>query len=331
MAGLKLTAGLWDYDRTRPLMDGTLRPDGVAEIRHVNLFPSDTFQRMIGRNEFDFSEMGLTFYLGTIQRDNPFIAIPVFPVRLFVHSAISVNANSGIASPRDLIGRKIGELFFFGHDTGTWIKGIMSDEYGVRVDSVSYYVGGIDSYGPKWDWVPLSPPKNIAVLQLGHGQTLDAMLQAGEISALYSAISPPSLIARSNVRYLFPDPEAAGRDYFERTRIFPIMHTVVIRRDIYEKHRWLARSLYDGFKAAKDRAFAHFRDEEANLQTSSSIPWLGALVEKNRKLMGDDPWRYGVEANRHVLEIFLRYHHEHGLSQRRYKVEELFAPETLED
>jgi 4,5-dihydroxyphthalate decarboxylase len=164
------------------------------------------------------------------------------------------------------------------------------------------------------------------------GQTLDAMLCTGAIAALYSAISPPSLVTQSSdVRYLFADPEAAGRDYFERTGIFPIMHTVAIRRDIYEKHRWLARSLYDAFKAAKEMAFARFRAEEANLQTSSSVPWLGALVEKNRKLMGDDPWRYGLEANRTVLETFLRYHHEHGLSKRRYGVDELFAPETLDD
>jgi 4,5-dihydroxyphthalate decarboxylase len=271
MAGLKLTAGFWDYDRTRALMDGSVVPEGVAEIKHVNLFPSATFQRMISRNEFEFSEMGLTFYLGTIQRDNPFIAIPVFPVRLFVHSAISVNANSGIASPEDLVGRKIGELFFFGHDTGTWIKGILSDEYGVRADSVSYYVGGIDSYSPKWDWVPLSPSKNIAVHQLGQGQTLDAMLRTGEIAALYSAISPPSLIAQSNVRYLFADPEAAGRDYFKRTGIFPIMHTVAIRRDVYQNHRWLARSLYDAFKAAKEKALAlpSRRSEPANLVVNS--------------------------------------------------------------
>lgn len=269
MAGLKLTVGFWDYDRTRALMDGSVRPEGVAQIRHVNLFPSETFQRMIGRHEFEVSEMGLTFYLGTMAQENPpFIAIPVFPVRLFVHSAISVNVSSGIESPKDLIGKKVGELFFYGHDTGTWIKGILSDEYGVRADSVTYYVGGIDTYSPKWDWVPLAPPANVSVHQLGHGQTLDAMLQSSEIAALYSAISPPSLLRQSSkVRYLFADPEAAGRDYFKRTGIFPIMHTVAIRREIYEKHRWLARSLYDAFKTATDRSVELFRTEEANLQT----------------------------------------------------------------
>jgi 4,5-dihydroxyphthalate decarboxylase len=224
MARLRLKLGCWDYDRTRALMDGTVQPEGGVEITHVNLFPSETFERMISNREFEVSEMGLTFYLGTLGLEAPpFIAIPIFPVRLFVHSTVSVNASSGIESPKDLIGKKVGELFFYGHDTGTWIKGILSDEYGVRADSVTYYVGGIDQPSAKWDWVPLAPPANVSVHQLGAGQTLDAMLEAGEIAALYSAITPPSLLKQSaNVRYLFEDPEAAGRDYFKRTGIFPI-------------------------------------------------------------------------------------------------------------
>lgn len=330
MADLKLTLACWNYDRTRALMDGSVRPRGI-ELTYLNLFVAEVFQRMMRDREFEVSELGLTFYIGSLGLpDPPFIAIPVFPLRFFRHSAIFVNVDSGIKSPQDLVGKKVGELFTYGHDAGIWAKGILSDDYGVPADSVSYYVGGLDRPA-RWDWVPFQLPPSIRVQQLGPEQTLDSMLESGEIDALYSAIVPPSLMKGSTrVRRLFENYEAVERDYFRRTSIFPIMHTVVIRRDVYNEHPWVARAIYDAFNEAKQHAVNLYRMGGAFMHGLFMVPWLTAHLEENRQLMGDDLWPYGLEPNRKVLDAFLRYHHEQGCSSRRFTPDELFAPETLE-
>jgi hypothetical protein len=311
-----------------------VRPEGI-ELSHEALFASDIFKRLLKNGDFDTAEMGLTFYLGTLDSDDPpFIAIPVFPVRFFRHSAVFVNSGSGIASPSDLAGKKIGEMFFYGTDVGVWIKGILGDEYGVRPDSIRYLVGGVDWYEPKWDWLPFrpNPPAHVQVEQLAKDQTLNAKLQAGEIDALISALVPSSFLKGSaSVRRLFEDYERQERDYFTRTGIFPIMHTVVIRRSVYRQHPWVARSLVDAFLAAKKQAEHAYTAGLPFMNTSITIPWLTAHLEENRRLLGEDPWPYGVAANRKTLDTFLRYHHEQGLTKRRYTVDEIFAPETLAD
>ncbi len=290
---------------------------------------------MLKNGEFDAGELGLTFYLGTLDFDDPpFIAIPVFPVRFFRHSAIFVNTKSGIASPRDLAGKRIGEMFFYGTDVGVWAKGILSDDYGFRADSAHYHVGGIDRYVPKWDWLPFkpNPPTHVQVEQLAAGRTLGAMLDCGDIDALITAIAPSSPLQRSaNVRRLFENHELIERDYFRRTGIFPIMHTVVIRKELYRRHPWVARSLAQAFRDAKAQAERLYAMGTPFMHTSFMLPWLTAHLEENKELMGDDPWPYGLAANRNTLDTFLRYHHAQGLSKRRYTPEEIFAPETLAD
>jgi 4,5-dihydroxyphthalate decarboxylase len=329
MADLKLTLACWNYDRTRALMDGSVRPQGI-ELTYLDLFVAETFQRMVRDREFHVSEMALTLYVGTLGlEDPPFVAIPIFPLRFFRHSAVFVNTASGIQSPSDLVGKRVGELFIYGHDAGIWSKGILSDDYGVPADSVTYYVGGLDRPA-RWDWVPFSPPANVRVHQLGPDQTLDSMLEAGEIDALYSAIVPPSLLKRTGqVRHLFEDYEAVERDYYRRTGIFPIMHTLVIRKDVYRENPWVAQAIYEAFQQAKDKAAGLYRYGEAFMHGLFMIPWFTAHREQVRQLMGDDLWPYGLEPNRKVLDTFLRYHHEQGLSRRRFQPEELFVPESL--
>jgi 4,5-dihydroxyphthalate decarboxylase len=331
MADLKLTLACWDYDRTKALMDGSVRPEGI-ELTYKNLFVAETFERMVRDREFEVSEMAMTFYVGTLGlEDPPFIALPVFPLRFFRHSAVFVNTASGIQSPKDLIGKNVGELFIYGHDAGVWAKGILSDEYGVPANSVTYHVGGLDRYA-LWDWAPFTPPPDVKVHQLRPDRTLNGMLEAGEIDALYSAIVPPSLIGGSpRVRRLFEDYESVERDYFRRTGIYPIMHTLVIRKDVYREHPWVAQSIYAAFKEAKSRAYSQYKLGELFMHGTFMVPWFTAHREENRKLMGDDLWPYGLEPNRKVLDTFLRYHHEQGLSKRRLTPDELFAPETLGD
>lgn len=338
MADLNLKLALWNYDRTRALMDGSVKPEGIAlqfESAHqVGLI----MERMVRDRGYDVAELGFTYYLRTLELSGaPFIAIPVFPNRIFRHAAIFVNTNRGIARPQDLAGRKVGELHRYGHDAGIWSKGVLSDEYGVAAKSMVHYVGGMDAANHGLakdgaeDWAPFAPPPDVAIHTLKPGQGLDAMLEAGEIDALFSAWVPPSVAKGSkNVARLFPDYETVERGWFARTRVFPMMHTVVMRRDLYEQNRWMAKSLMQAFDAAKKKALEHYRFTETFMGAPFMTPWLPSLLEKNRALMGPDPWAYGVAPNRKSLETYLRYHFEQGLSKRHWKPEELFAPECLD-
>ena len=329
MPKLPLSFACDNYLYTRALRDEAVRPQGI-DLNYLTVFPAENFQRMLQHKEFDAAEMGLKFYICTLELDDPpFVAIPVFPCRVFRHSSIYVSAASPVKEPGDLAGRNVGELFAYGHDAAIWARGIMADEYGVPIDSVTYHVGRLDHRMGR-DFAPFGPPPHIRVEKLKDGQTLDAMLESGAIDALYSAIAPPSFARRSGkVRRLFENYETVERAYFRKTGIFPIMHTVVIRRDIYRKHPWVAQSLYQALKEAKERAVNASRGEEPNMNRLDMVPWLTAHHEDNRALMGDDPWPYGIAPNRKTLEAFLRYHHEQGLSRRLFAPEELFAPETL--
>ena len=329
MANLKLSFACDDYLHMRALRDGTVRPEGV-DLTYLTVFPAQNFQRNLQFREFDVAEMGMKFYVSSLGLADPrFIAIPVFPSRSFRHGAIYVSAKSNIEKPEDLAGKKIGELFAYGHDAAIWARGIMQDEYGVPIDSPTYCVGPLDA-GTYREFAPFGPPPFMRVETLRAGQTLDAMLEAGEIDALYSAIVPPSMLRRSGtVRRLFVDFEAVERQYFRKTGIFPIMHTLVMRRELYEENRWIAQSLYQAFKESKKQAYDHYEAMARRLFSPMMMPWLASHYEENRATLGEDPWPYGLEPNRKALETFLRYHHEQGLSRRRLAPEELFAPETL--
>ncbi|HKT17983.1 MAG TPA: hypothetical protein VJR47_08080 [Stellaceae bacterium] len=329
MAPLNLTLGCWQYDRTRALADGTVRPEGIELTYSTRPQVGEIMERAL-KGEYDVTELGITYYLRSLEApDPPFIAVPVFPNRLFRHGTIFINTRAGIKEPRDLIGRKVGELHRYGHDAGIWAKGALSDDYGVPAESFTYHVGALDKPAAHGDWAAPAAPEGVRIHPLGHGQTLDAMLEAGEIDALFSAWIPPSLRAGSaNVARLFTDYESVERDYFRRTGIFPIMHTVVIRRQVYDRHPWVARALLAAFQKAKDVAENAYRAGSVFFTPGLMIPWVAALQDRNRALLGDDFWPYGVERNRKVLETVLRYHREQRLLARDWSVDDLFASET---
>ena len=331
MGNLKLTLACWDYDRTRGLFDGRVCPEGIDLELWSTSNVGEIMERMLRHRQFDVSELGITYYLRSLElMDAPFIAIPVFPNRFFRHSSIFVNATKGIESPGDLAGRRIGELHRYGHDAGIWAKGALSDDFGVKATTLVHYVGGMDRTATAPDWAPFDPPANVTINHLSAEQGLDQMLESGEIDALFTAHVPPS--ARKNpdrVRRLFPDFEEVERDYFRRNAIFPIMHTVVIRRDIYEQNRWIARAVMQAFEEAKVLAMKAYNAADIFFNAPTMIPWFVSLRDKNRALMGENFWPYGVEANRKTLEACLRYHREQGILKHSYKIEELFASETL--
>ena len=250
----------------------------------------------------------------------------MFPSRFCRHSCIYVNAASGIREPKDLIGKRVGNPEYQ-MTAPVWIRGILADEYGVPIDAVTYRTGGEEEPG-RSEKLNLDLPANIKVERIGVAETLSAMLRDGAIDALYTARMPSSFRAGDGrVRRLFDDYVDVERDYYRRTHIFPIMHTVAIRREVYERDRWLAQSLYKAFCAAQRLTYADL-DDTAALKVM--LPWATAHVEDARREMGHDFWPYGLERNRDTLSTFVRYHHEQGLSRRRLEPEELFAPETLE-
>jgi hypothetical protein len=327
---LKLILGCWQYDRTRALADGSVQPEGI-ELEYRSAPQVGAIMERAMKGEFDVSELGITYYLRSLEQpDPPFIAIPVFPNRLFRHGAIFINKDSGIKEPRDLIGRKVGELHRYGHDAGIWAKGPLQEDYGVAADSMSYFVGGLDAPSREADWAAAANPPGVTINAITPDQTLDKMLLDGAIDALFSAWIPPAMRAGSpKIGRLFEDFETVERDYFARTKVFPIMHAVVIKRSVYRENPWVARAVMDAFEKAKQAAQNIYRAGSIFFSPALMIPWAAALQERNRRLMGDDFWPYGIERNRTALETCLRYNRQQRLLSRDWKLEELFAPETL--
>ena len=327
MSRLRLTFACWSYDRTRALMDGTIRPDGI-DLNYLNLPVEETFFRMLRNREFDVAEMSLSSYTVSMFREpRPFVAIPIFPSRMFRHSSIYINTGSGIREPKDLVGKRVGTPEYQ-MTAPVWIRGILAEHYGVPVDSVTYCTGGEEEPG-RSEKLKLDLPPSIRVEPIGAGQTLSAMLASGEIDALHTARMPSTFVtAPDKVKRLFPDFVDVEKAYFRKTGIFPMMHTVAIRREVYEKNRWIAQSLFKAFAASQK---ATYQDLYVTAALKLMLPWLTAEVEETRALMGEDFWPYGFDKNEKTLATFLRYHHEQGLSKRLLTPEELFAPETLEE
>ena len=326
MAKLELTMASWDYDRIRPLSDGSIEPEGIS-LNCLNLPVEETFFRMIRYSEFDVAEISLSSYVISMFRDNPpFVAIPVFLSRAFRHSNIFINKESGIDLPSDLSGKRVG-LPEYQITACVWIRGILSEEYGIPIQSPMYYVGGQEEPG-RIEKQKLDLPPEIRIAQISPIQTLSRMLEDGELDAIYSARVPSTLETGKHVRRLFENYHEIEIEYFKKTRIFPIMHTVAIRKEIYDKHPWVAQSLQKAMLAAQQKCYKDMREAAA---LKYMLPWLIYYEQQTREVMGEDFWPYGLgDTNRHTLDTFLRYSYEQGLAKRKLKPEELFVPESLE-
>jgi 4,5-dihydroxyphthalate decarboxylase len=298
-----------------------------VDLTVLDLPVEEIFYRMARFGEFDAAEFSLSSYVVSLQRDEPeFVAIPAFPSRAFRHSSIYVHTGSGIASPADLAGKTVG-LAEYQLTANVWVRGILAEHYGVPVESVTYRTGGMHAPG-RPEKLAVSLPPGVRVEPIGAGMTLAQLLVDGDIDALYTPRTPePFAAGRSEVARLFPDYRREEEHYFAATGIFPIMHLVVLRRDLYQQNRWLAGSLLKAFEAARRQAFDGL-DETATVKYA--LPWLGDDAARTRALLGDDYWPYGLPANERVLETFLRYAKEQGLTSRQLNPADLFAPEALE-
>jgi len=324
---LPLTLACGDYDRTRALHDGSIVPEGI-DLVTLALPVEETFFRMTQFSEFDVAELSLSSYLLTLDDDarGPFVALPIFLSRAFRHNGIYINERSGIRQPSDLIGRTVG-VPEYQVTAAVWIRGILAEHYGVPVPSVRYRTGGLHQPG-RVEKVHIALPPDVEVEAVEPGSTLSDLLAGGALDAVYS---PRTLRCFSEgapgVRRLFSDFRAAEAAYFRETGIFPVMHIVAVRRDVYERNRWVAQSLCKAFERSRSLAMAGI-DETAAFRYM--LPWLQGEVEEARSLMGHDYWTYGLDGNELAVETAIRYSHEQGLARRRFAAKEIFAPESLQ-
>ncbi len=327
MGKLHLTLACWDYDRTRALQEGKVQIEG-AELTYLPLRVEETFWRMLRYQEFDAAELSMGSYLMAREKGSPqLIAIPVFPSRAFRHSCIYINTGSGIKEPRDLVGKRVG-VPEYQITMAIWARGILQHEYGVKPEQMKWFTGGEEHPGRE-DKINHDLPSSIDIRPIGPDQTLSSMLERGDIDAVISAHMPSPFVRRSpKVRRMIPNFREVEKDYYRRTKIFPIMHTVALREDFYERNPWVAQSLCKAFAESK-RICQESMYEFSALKYM--IAWSIGEMEEERELFGEELWPYGLEANRHVLETLIQYAHEQGLIKKRPDLKSLFAPNTLEE
>lgn len=326
LAKLKLSIAVGDYDRTRPLADGTVPIDGVAP-RFLLLPPEEMFFRAFRHSDFDVCELSLSsFAVRTARGDNPYAGIPVFPSRAFRHSSIIVRTDR-VKRPADLKGKRLGTPEYQ-LTACVWARALLAEECGIEPADVTWVRGGMEQPG-RIEKIDLALPEGVRLEDAPGDRTLSAMLASGELDGLIGPRLPSSFAdPRAQLGWLFASPAEAASDYFRRTRIFPIMHLIGVRARLAERHPWLPATLLKAFTLAKARALEQLADTSAAKVT---LPFVEEQLQAARALMGTDFWSYGFDAvNRAVLERFLAHHHAQGLSARKVAAAELFHPAALE-
>jgi 4,5-dihydroxyphthalate decarboxylase len=319
---IQLSLAIGGYDHVRDLLDGSVRAPGINLIAFELPIEEVTF-RFTRFGEWDVSELSFGKTVSLLSQDHPqIVPIPVFPSRVFRHSAIYVGNDKKIATPKDLQGRRVG-IPEWAQTAGIYVRGLLQHEYGVDLRSIDWYQAGVSQPG-RTEKVALKLPPGLRLTPV-NDKSLSEMLRSGELDAVISARAPADggrLFER-----MVPDYQALELAYFKKTRIFPIMHVVVLRRSTYERDRWIAMNLVQGFEAAKRRSLA--RATELGV-SHMPLPWVADNAARWRSLAGEDFWPYGAEPNRPTLEAYLQYAFEQGVCHRRVTIDELFAPETRE-
>jgi 4,5-dihydroxyphthalate decarboxylase len=325
MSRLILSIAVRDYDRTRPLTDGTVQIDGVDPV-FMALEPEEIFFRAFRHAEFDICELSLSSSIvKTAQGDFAYVGVPAFVSRAFRHTSIYVRTDR-VREPADLKGRKVG-IAEYQLTANVWARAILEDEYGVKPSDIHWIRGGLETAG-RVEKIAITLPPQVKLDPAPEGRTLNAMLEAGEIDAFIGPRAP-SCFERGapNIGWLWPDTMATAKDYFRKTGHFPIMHMIGVRRALVTQHPWLPAAVLKAFTRAKSICLALLEEPSASKAT---LPFMEEQVKAARDLMGADFWPYGIPANRKSLEYFLGQHHRQGLSSRLVSVEELFHPTTFE-
>jgi 4,5-dihydroxyphthalate decarboxylase len=316
---LSFACGL--YDRVLPLFSGEVRPNGIDLNFVVLNNPRDIFDRMGGGQEFDAAEFSSSeFISGLAAGTTPFVALPFFPSRTFRHSMITINKRSGIKTPKDLEGKRVG-VPLYTQTAAIFHRGMLMHDYGVDMSKIHWVQGALNHVGSHGN--PSAPPllKKVDIEIASGGRSLSDLIDKDEIDAIAATNLPASMKTNPDVVRLFPNFRDVEKDYFKRTGIFPIMHLVVIRRDVYEKYPFAATSLYNALKASRERALAMMRETGA---LRYMLPWMTADMDEIDEVFGGDPWPDGVEANRKTLDALVTYLHEQGLIAKPMPIEDIF-------
>ena len=325
MAKLQLSVAIGDYDRTRPLLDGSVQIDGVSPVT-MTLSPEEIFFRAFRLEDFDVCELSLSsFAIKTATGDCPYVGVPAFISRAFRHTSIYVRRDR-IKTPADLTNRRIG-VAEYQLTANVWARALLADDHGVAASDPIWVHGGLEEPG-RLEKIALSLPASIRLEAAPAGGPLSDGLAAGEIDAIISPRAPSCHVRGApHVGWLFDDPAAAAVDYYRRWRVFPIMHLVGVRRSLADRHPWLPGAVLKAFSQAKVLASARLADTAAS---KVMLPFVEEQLLAARKLLGEDYWPYGLAENFSTLQYFLRHHHEQGLSARLLAPAELFHPSTHE-
>jgi 4,5-dihydroxyphthalate decarboxylase len=305
------------------IREGTVTVPGV-DLTCITLKSGrDVFDRMVGGQEFDIAELSASEFVSLMGKgDCPFVALPVFPSRVFRHGYIFINKRSGIRGPKDLEGRRVG-LPLYTQTAAIWARGHLQHQFGVDLGTIRWVQGAVEETGTHGK--PHAPDliRPVAIEQNHSGASLATLLARGEIDALIGSRKPEILSRDGDVVRLFPDYRARERELYETSRIFPIMHLVAMRRGLYERNKWLATCLYQAFAESKRRARIRMRYAGS---LSMMLPWLQSEIEEIDEVFGGDAWPYGIEPNRPTLEALIQYMHEQYFIAQRMSVESLFVP-----
>jgi len=325
MSKLQLSVAIGDYDRVRPLVDGSVQIDSV-DAQIMLLDPEEIFFRAFRHADFDICELSLSSYsVKTAAGTSPYVAVPVFPSRAFRHTSVYVRTDR-IKSPADLKGRRVG-VPEYQLTANIWVRLFLEEDYGIRPSDVTWVRGGYEHPG-RIEKISLNLPSDVVVENARNDATISDLLANGELDAVIGPRAPSCFDrGHPHVGYLFGDPQAIATEWYRRTRLFPIMHTLGIRRTLVDKHSWLPVAVYKAFERSKQIALSKLADTSA---TKVTLPFVEEQLRAARKLMGEDFWAYGIEPNREVLSRFLARHYAEGLSSRLLKPEELFHPASLE-
>jgi 4,5-dihydroxyphthalate decarboxylase len=323
VSNVRISLAIGEYDHVRDLLDGTVEVGG-ADLTVLRLPIEEIFYRSTFHREFDVSEMSFAKIVSLAsQDDDGFVPLPVFPSRVFRHSSIYVRGDSRLADPAQLAGTRVG-VPEWAQTAAVYTRGMLAHEYGVDLASIQWHQAGVNQPG-RVEKVKLKLPPGLQ-LTVVSDRSLSQMLIDGALDAVLSARPPaPMLAGDGRIRRLFADPRPVEQAYYRKTGIFPIMHVVAMRRELYERHPWLAMNLYKAFDEAKRRALERAADITASFHP---MPWTSELVKAAQALFGSDIWPYGIDANRVTLDAFLRYAFEQGVCHRPLTPEELFPPEV---
>ncbi|MBI4526220.1 MAG: ABC transporter substrate-binding protein [Deltaproteobacteria bacterium] len=318
MSKLRLSLACGPYDLVKPLIDGEVSPPGV-DLNVLTMASPERHGRMLRHEEFDICELSLVAYLVARDRGRRFTAIPVFPHRRFRHGYMIKRTNCGIEKPSDLNGARVG-LDTLQNSAGLWMRGILQDHYGVDLRSIEWWCQEEED-------IPFEPASWMRVRRVPKGKNIDQMLGNDELEgSLYPETLPSIRNNSPKVGLLFPDPKEAEADYYKKSGIFPIMHTVVIKDEILERNPWAAVSFLQAFQKAKEICYQRMRDPR-----NFAVVWVNELLQEQKEIFGPDPWPYNLEDNRTALEAVVRYEFDQGMIQRKPRVEDLFFPASLQE